>query len=273
MANAWLVRTKESATAEAGSIAAIALAAASLMAAFLAKGTSIGAVCVVWVWIGIVLTALHHRLRGRGLDVMGLVVFVVTMLLWAAEFLVAQEWLKATMPGLRHPGLWVAMAIVAAMIGATAWLRRGKPMRATFAPMIPIVQAIAGVLLLGSTSLEVARSAGVWFPADHTSQAASLTIWWAVFAVGMLIAGFVASVPIIRHLGLALLGVAAVKALIVDMASVAAEWRVASFIGVGLLMLGVAVGYAKVSSKLDKAARKEADEPPEPPQVPPVVAP
>ncbi len=257
---AWLVRAGESALAHAGAVVASALGVAVVTFSLLTKGTSEGAVCVVWAWIAIGLVAAHHRVRRYGLDVMGMAVLMFAALVWTYDYVIEQNWMSVAVAGLRHPGLWVAMAIVAAMIGAAAWLRRGSPMRATWAWSIPVVQAVAGVLLLASTSLEVARSAGVWFPASHTSQAASLTIWWAVFAVGMLMAGFMASVPIIRHLGLALLGVAAVKALIVDMASVAAEWRVASFIGVGLLMLGVAVGYAKVSSRLDRAARKDVEE-------------
>jgi hypothetical protein len=263
LAASYLVLAKDSAVADGASTAAIALGTLAMMFGFLATGTSIGAVCVVWVWMGILLVAAHQpaSLRRRATDAMGLGVFVLSMLLWASEYLIEQEWLKATMPGLRHPGLWVALVIFAAMIGAAAWLRRGTPKRATWSTSIPIIQVVAGVILLGSTSLEVSRSAGIWFPASDTSQAAALTIWWAVFAVGMLIAGFAAIVPIIRHIGLGLLGLAAVKALVVDLVPVAPEWRVASFIGIGLLMLGVAVGYAKVSSKLEKQARNELDPP------------
>jgi hypothetical protein len=256
----WLVNVKGSVQAEAASSAAVAIGCVAMMLALLAKGTSVGAVCVVWVWIGLSLVGAHHFIRRRGLDVMGLVALGATVLLWAENYLIEEEWLSAKTAGLTHPGLWIGLVIVAALIGAAAWLRRGTPMRGTSTVMIRLAQAVAGVLLLGCTSMEVARSAGVWFPESHTSQAAALTIWWAVFGVGMLIAGFAVMVPIIRHVGLGLLGVAAVKALIWDMASVAAEWRVASFIGVGLLMLGVAVGYAKVSAKLEREAKKAEEE-------------
>ena len=76
-------------------------------------------------------------------------------------------------------------------------------------------------------------------PSDHTAQRAALTIWWSVFAVGMLVSGFAASIPVIRHVGLGLLCVAAVKALSVDLVAVKQEWYVASFLTIGALMLGV----------------------------------
>ena len=47
--------------------------------------------------------------------------------------------------------------------------------------------------------------------------------------------------------GLGLLGVATVKAVVVDLADVPPIWRVASVLCLGLLMLGVAVVYAKAS--------------------------
>ena len=42
---------------------------------------------------------------------------------------------------------------------------------------------------------------------------------------------------------------ATAKAAVFDLASVPQVWRVASFVGLGLLMLGVAVGYAKVAAR------------------------
>ena len=96
----------------------------------------------------------------------------------------------------------------------------------------------------------------------YTAEA--IGTFWLTFA-GCGSAVLAAAFP---QVGIGLLGVAAIKALIWDMASVAAEWRVASFIGVGLLMLGVAVGYAKVSAKLEREAKKNQDaEPPMPPVV------
>ena len=51
--------------------------------------------------------------------------------------------------------------------------------------------------------------------------------------------------------GLGLMAVAMGKAVILDLQGVPQIWRIASFIGLGLLMLGVAVAYSKVSAIWD----------------------
>ena len=52
----------------------------------------------------------------------------------------------------------------------------------------------------------------------------------------------------LRYAGLGLLAIAALKAVLFDLASVSAVWRAMSFLILGLLMLGVGVGYARAMS-------------------------
>lgn len=71
----------------------------------------------------------------------------------------------------------------------------------------------------------------------------TLSALWAGYG-GLLVAwGFARNGSAARQAGLALLGVVVVKLLLVDMASVETIWRIASFFGVGLLLLLVAWGY------------------------------
>jgi uncharacterized membrane protein len=257
LVGAWLLGTSRSSFARPAAIVSIDMGVAMAMLSMIADGTAMGAVCIVWTVIALVLVAVHTRARSFGLDVVGLVVLVFAAGAWVNEYIVKEDWFASTAGGLAHPGLWVALAIAAAMIGACAWLRRGRPMRATWWPSIPTMQAVAGLVLLVSTSLEVSRSGHVWFPSSEAAQAGALTIWWGIFAVGLLVTGFAATIPIVRHLGLGLLGLATFKAVFFDLIHVGQEWRIASFIGLGLLMLGVAVAYAKVSAKLDRLIKAE----------------
>ena len=79
---------------------------------------------------------------------------------------------------------------------------------------------------------------------------AAVSIWWGLVSVGLIVAGFVARRPLARHSGLALLVLATGKACVFDLAEMPQTWRIASFVGLGLLMLGVAVGYARAAALL-----------------------
>ncbi len=240
-----------------GSIVMITCAVTLTLLSLITPTTDLGSVCIAWTVSAIVLVALHTRRQTLALDVIGLGAFAATVLLWDFAYFVDHNWLAETRPPFSHPGLWTALAIVVAMFGACIWLWRGTPRRATWPVSVIISVAIAGVLLLGSTSLEISRSAGILLPDDHTAQAAALTLWWGLFAVAMLIAGFWMAIPVVRHLGLGLLGVAAVKAVFFDLAGVSQGWRVVSFLGLGILMMGVAIGYAKLAAYLDRQGRAQ----------------
>jgi uncharacterized membrane protein len=108
---------------------------------------------------------------------------------------------------------------------------------------------VIALVLFAATSLELDRAGRALLPHDAMSRAGMVSIWWGLYAVALLGIGFARHEPIVRHFGLGLLGVATLKAVLVDLADVAPEWRVASFIGLGLLMLGVAVIYARVGKK------------------------
>lgn len=82
----------------------------------------------------------------------------------------------------------------------------------------------------------------------HTQRAA-VSIWWGLLGVGLIAGGFWRRLAPVRHTGLALLSVATAKAVFFDLASVSQEWRVVSFLTLGLLLLGVGVVYARLSAR------------------------
>lgn len=115
-----------------------------------------------------------------------------------------------------------------------------------------IAATVVGALVLfACTSLEVARSAGMLLPHERHAQAGALTVWWGLCAAALLVLGFASAVPIVRHIGLGLLGLAAVKAVVYDLAGVELGWRVVSFLGLGVVMMGVATAYAMVSRRME----------------------
>jgi hypothetical protein len=80
-------------------------------------------------------------------------------------------------------------------------------------------------------------------------------------AVALCGAGLIATPVLARHawarrMGLGFVAVAAAKVVIFDLAGVSAGWRTASVVLVGLVMLGVAVWYARVERKARGPSRE-----------------
>ena len=84
-----------------------------------------------------------------------------------------------------------------------------------------------------------------------------LSIWWAVYAIGLVVVGFLQGVPLVRHCGLGLLGITAVKFLILDLSGTQAEYRVISALVIGLLMVGTSIVYARFGRRLDAEMAQE----------------
>lgn len=163
-------------------------------------------------------------------------------------------WDPATAFALAHPGFLAGLLGIAGLLG----LRAATP-RGAFNESQQVVRDLAGLLALAvaftATSAEAARVASIVF-VDGTAKYATLTVWWAVFATALIVGGFARREPVVRHIGLALLSVAAGKAVLFDLSEVEPAWRIASFLGVGLFMLGVATGYTRIA-RAARAVRRE----------------
>lgn len=164
-------------------------------------------------------------------------------------------------PALLHPGLLSAVAVVAALI-AVAKVSRATPGRgdAPLAEALPAACLIAaGALGWLASSFEASRIAEM-VTGSVTARGAAVSIWWGLLAVTLLYIGFRKVIPGLRYAGLTLLGLAGVKVVLFDMADAPQLARVAGFVTLGLLMLGTAVGYARVAKALD-ASKPEAGNP------------
>jgi uncharacterized membrane protein len=79
------------------------------------------------------------------------------------------------------------------------------------------------------------------------SQHAQLALsgFWTVLGLGGLLAGLARDVRSLRLGGFSLLGLAAAKVFVVDLAALESVWRVASFLALGLLLLAGAYAYQR----------------------------
>ncbi|MBX3357826.1 MAG: DUF2339 domain-containing protein [Phycisphaeraceae bacterium] len=215
-------------------------------------------VSVVWLAVGVVVACLHRLERRLALDVIGSTAVVAAMAPWAVEYVPEGYFESGATIGL-HGGLLIALTICAVLTGL-GW--EGREQEGRPGPSVPGLKAglwsIAGGFLLVATSFEVARAAGI-LASDSTARLAAVSVWWGLFAVGAIVIGFTRRVPGLRYAGLGLLGLAACKAVVYDLAEAPQTWRVASFVGLGLLMLLVAVGYSRVSARVSGPARAGDD--------------
>jgi uncharacterized membrane protein len=205
------------------------------------------AVCVAWMLLSILLrgaSRVEDRLR---LAEMSLVAAVGAIVPWMAGVDV-ERWLGSAAPIGTHPGAWLGALCVATLIGQ-AWCSRRWDRPVAGSAFWPALAAIAMGLAFVVSSFEVARGAAM-LADDMTARRAAVSIWWGLWGVSLVGAGFWRRVGAVRYVGLALMSVAAFKAVLLDLAGVPQLWRVASFVGLGGLMLGVAVLYGRVSASL-----------------------
>jgi uncharacterized membrane protein len=80
----------------------------------------------------------------------------------------------------------------------------------------------------------------------------ALSIFWSIFALGCVVAGFRLRAAGLRYFGLALFGLTLLKVVVVDLDGATRGYRILSFTGLGLLLLGTSVLYGKLSPKLLK---------------------
>lgn len=216
------------------------------------RASSGSSVVMTWMLVALACVLLQSVIRRVALDVLGLGVVALATIHGVGVFGFQHDWNRWTEPALLHPGLIAGLIGCAAIMLAWRLSRGGRATGAWVALVTPLP---ALLLMLAVTSLEVARVASK-LTGDATGQAAAVSIWWGVVALVLIVSGFALRRAMVRHAGLALLGLAAVKVLLVDLGEVGPEWRVGSFLVVGLAMLGVSVVYARMNSLFQETARE-----------------
>jgi len=188
------------------------------------------------------------RLRTRSVvhDVAALVIAAVTLGIIVIGLLgVENPWLTGAPVGgvflnliLLGYGLPAGLATILAL---TVRHTRPMPYRATAA-------GAAVVLALAYLTLEVARLYhGPWLtgpvsdPENYTFSAV-----WLAFGVVLLVVGLLLDSKPARLASAAVVGLTVAKAFLIDMADLAGIWRALSFIGLGLVLVGIGYLYQRV---------------------------
>ncbi|MFG0274495.1 MAG: DUF2339 domain-containing protein [Phycisphaerales bacterium] len=200
--------------------------------------------------LGVSIVAYHARRIGPrlSLDRTSAAPLAMATLAWLSAYPL-DGWLDRTDQIFAHPGLWLALGIaLAGALQGVGVLRRNEPGGAAHGTGA-LVTIGACLLAFGVTSVEIARSASLVI-ADETARRAAVSIWWGLLGVACIGAGFRWRLAVVRHTGMGLLGLATAKAVVFDLAFVSPELRVVSFLTLGLLLLGVGVGYARVSARV-----------------------
>lgn len=237
--------------------AAVVCAAAATGAWMLAPAhpeSAPASVCIAWLGLSLLLRGVWRPVPRLHLDAMACVAGVGAVLPWVAgaEF---NRWIHSAQTPGTYPGLWLAAAVALALL-AHAWDSRRRISWTDAPSPWPALLAIAGGVAFAASSIEIARSAAL-LADDETARRAALSIWWGLWGVALVVGGFWRRAAPARYVGLGLMALAAVKAVVVDLAGVPPLWRVASFVGLGVLMLGVAVLYGRVRVAMGGEGRGE----------------
>lgn len=160
--------------------------------------------------------------------------------------------LPANVPALANLQGLVGVALVG-VLALAGWLAY-RADAARSANVRRLIGFVAVLLLLFAGSYEIDRAAvhNSGFARVGIVRQVGLSVFWSVFAVACVVAGFRFRTAALRYLGLALFAVTLLKVVLVDMSmgQVATGWRIISFMGLGLLLLGTSVLYGKLSPKL-----------------------
>jgi uncharacterized membrane protein len=115
-----------------------------------------------------------------------------------------------------------------------------------------LVFLLVAITLLWTISIEIDR----WYCSNgpvgvgSRPEQVALSILWASYALGSVVIGFRLRAEALRYFGLALLAVTLLKVVLIDMSQVQTGYRILSFMGLGVLMLGTSVLYGKFGARL-----------------------
>lgn len=209
------------------------------------------AIQTLW-WLAAAGLLLHEAARGRrgwtypaGLGLLGLTGLALLAGHLLALLPLLTDEAVGTVPVANLLALaYLAPALGLGVIGHSPAFRLPDPVR-------PVLKGAAGVLAFVWLSLEVRRAFwGTTLGLDAATQPVDLELYaysavWIVFALCLLALGVLRQSVPLRYASLAVLLVTVVKVFAVDMAGLTGLFRVASFLGLGLTLIGIARIYQR----------------------------
>jgi len=104
-----------------------------------------------------------------------------------------------------------------------------------------------GLLLLFALTVEVSAH---FYEHAPTARFAAISILWASFSIGTMLLGFLRNVVTLRHSAIALFAVVILKIFLLDMRNVRTPYRIASFLGVGVMLVGASFLYHRFKERI-----------------------
>ncbi|MCL0044241.1 DUF2339 domain-containing protein [Dehalococcoidia bacterium] len=209
-------------------------------------------VTVAWAAEGAVLMLVgfvvgNWRIRAFSLAVLAIVGFRMLFFdapVWIEDF---QLFLNDRFP--------IFLACIAAFYVATYLYWKGKNRIQEWEKNVVLVlAATANLFTLWALSAEVISyfdSLQVQVHADFSnSKQLTLTILWAIYAIGVVGLGIVRQIPTVRLVGIAILAIPVLKLFTFDVFLLEREFRVIAFITLGVLLLAAGFAYHRYSKRL-----------------------
>jgi uncharacterized membrane protein len=206
----------------------------------------------LWSVYGATLIAYGVHRRFRALRYAGFVLLVLTTIKVAALDMTfyAAAW---HVPLFNHTFMAFALLVAAYAFAARLYVR--EPNMGEERSVVPVLVVVANVLALVALSAEAAgyfdsgaAAGGADAARTHDLKLAkqlSLSVIWAVYGAGLLTAGSVWRVRLLRLMGLLLLSLTTFKVFFVDLSSLDRVYRIVSFIVLGAILLTVSYLYQK----------------------------
>jgi uncharacterized membrane protein len=154
----------------------------------------------------------------------------------------------ALAPSIVNAQVIAALAVVGALAAAAG--RRGQ----WGVLLVVLVLLVAGAGEIDRAFERLAAAGTMPRLQAELAKQVALSIYGGVFAVAAVVVGFRWPSAAARYFGLGLFGMTLLKVVLVDLQNAGQGYRVLSFIGVGLLLLGTSVLYGKLSPRLLAAA-------------------
>jgi uncharacterized membrane protein len=113
------------------------------------------------------------------------------------------------------------------------------------------LRAGAGVLIFVYLSLEVRRAfwgeviTTSWDRIANDAEVYAYSAVWILYALALLAVGVLRDARVPRYASLAVLGIAVAKVFLYDMSDLTGLYRVASFLGLGLVLIGIGYVYQR----------------------------
>lgn len=226
-------------TLDAVIMAAVAVVCA--MASVVTHGAEAGSIALVWAGVGLLVALLSRTACVPRLGAVAALPAIAAWGPWMLAHADIADWIRERSAAGLSSGLVHAAVIAACGLIGSALHRRDAGSRAARI----LVVGVTAIMGLVATSYEAHRLTDLWVPDDRTARWAAVSIWWAVVGLATLAVGSMRRAAPARWAGLGLLAAAAGKLVLLDLSEITMVWRVVASMVIGLILLGVAVGYAR----------------------------